>query len=316
MSKSKLISASQLSTAQSREECLASMGPKTKKIHDKIEKILLKESETVVKNRWRIGKHVIELQALAKDNGEPHAVEKVAGAIGIGSQLRHFKRIVEAYPTEEDIDAVCALRDSSNRPIGYSKLFLLCAKEITSDEREQLLLTCQDSDVTVKDLKNQIYDMLGEEGRKDSSGKDYQMSEGGRKPKPGTVVAPRSMSAAGRKLSTMCNKFLEAREGIDDAYDKFFEDGDMEDSVRHIELLEETRSHLELAASVCAELLSRTNAVLLELSAAKEQQLLEDRTLSVPSKPQKAKLQKLEVSDSRRDAISRAKTQSEGATSY
>jgi hypothetical protein len=296
---------------QAREEWIASMGPKTRKIHDKIEKILLQESSSIVKNRWRIGTYVISLQDFAKDQGEPHAVEKVAGALGVGSQLRHFKRIVEAYPTEEDIDAVCALRDSSNRPIGYSKLFLLCAKEITAKERKTLLITCKDSDVTVNGLKSQIYDLLSVSGRKDSSGKDYQMSEGGRKPKLGTVVAPRSMSAAGRKLTTMCAKFLEAKEGIDEAYDKFFEEGDADDSVRHIEMLEETRSHLELTAAVCADLIARTDTALGELADTRARQQAEDRTLEVPSKPQKAKRQKLQVSESRREAISRAKSQSE-----
>ena len=304
---------------QARVDWIASMGPKTRKIHDEIEKILLQESSSIVKNRWRIGKYVSSLQDFAKDQGEPHAVEKVAGALGVGSQLRHFKRIVEAYPTEKDIDAVCALRDSSNRPIGYSKLFLLCAKEITAKERKELLITCKDADVTVNGLKSQIYDLLSASGRKstgsgsgiNSSGKDYRMSEGGRKPKLGTVVAPRSMSAAGRKLTTMCAKFLEAKEGIDEAYDKFFEGGDMADSVRHIEMLEETRSHLELTAVVCADLISRTNTALGELADTREKQQAEDRTLEVPSKPQKAKRQKLEVSESRREAIARAKSQSE-----
>jgi hypothetical protein len=297
--------------AQVRKEFIASMGPKTKKIHDKIEVILLDEAGNIIKNRWLIGRHVISLQELAKDKGEPSAVEKVAGALGAGSQLRHFKRIVEAFPEQDDIDALCDLRDSSNRPIGYSKLFLLCAKDIKPKERQKLLTQCKDSEMTVVKLKAEISELLTQPGRKNASGKEYKMSEGGRKAKPGTVVAPRSMPAAGRKLTTMCTKFLEAKEGIDEAYDKFFEEGDMDDSVRHIEMLEETRSHLLLTQIVCADLISRTELALGELSVAKEKQQADDRTLDVPAKPQKAERQHQDVSDKRQKAISRAKAQAE-----
>ena len=312
MSENKLTIATDGEEAMVREEFIASMGPRTKKIHDKIEKIMLDEARVTVKNRWKIGLHVISLQELAKDKGEPSAVEKVAGALGVSSQLRHFKRIVEAFPTEEDIDAVCDLRDAANRPIGYSKLFLLCAQDIKPRERRKLLTQCKDPEMTVVKLRSEISGLLTQPGRKNASGKEYKMSEGGRKAKPGTTVPPRSLIAAGRKLSTMCFKILEARDGFNEVYDKYFEDQpDLQMGVDRIEIFETLDEQLQDVSKMINELTNCNHEVLSQMREELEKQQEADRTLDVPAKPQKAKRQKLEVSENRQKAISRAKAQAE-----
>jgi hypothetical protein len=125
-------------------------------------------------------------------------------------------------------------------------------------------------------------------------------------------VPPRSIIAAARKLQTMCFKFLDAKDGLDEAYDKHFEDQDRPlESEAHIEIFETLVGQLEDAGLMIRDFSARTAHALAQMQAELELEQAADRTLDVPAKTQKAKLQKLEVSDKRREAISRAKAQAE-----
>jgi hypothetical protein len=299
-----------ISTADERQSLINSMGPKTKAIHDRIEQLMVSEGSLLIKNRWKVGKLAIELVALANIDGELDSLSKVASSLGLGTELYHFKKVAEAYPTESDIDEVCNMRDALGRPLSYSKLILVCASNIAPKERNKLVDVCLTECLTVKDLKARLVELLNTPGRKSllDPSKDYVASSGGRRAKAGAVMSPRSLSAAGRKISTMASKVLEARAGIEEAYDKFFEDPEaVSTSTRHEEIFQQTSEVITELQEALDIIRSKNDAVLVEIQKAKEEEASEDRTLEVPAKMGKLKRQKLDPSE----AIANAKSKAE-----
>ena len=305
--KSSLILAMDHEQAEHLAAAPTSMGPKTLKIYQEIQEILAIEDVALLKNRWVIGGLVLDLQSLASDAGESGSISKVALALGQRSTLTQCKLIRHAYPTEKSMDAICTLRCPAGRPISYCHVSLACQQNLSDKERVSLFKLFTSQGASVRAFKSWIKELLTAPGRKSEEGsdKDYQPSQGGRKPSADATLAPRSLQAASRKATTLLTQAIQARVGIEDAYDKFFEDPEsFADSVQYLEVLELTASRIEETEKMLATLKAKNAAALDELRKIQEAESAADRTPEVPAKRQKIQLAH---NDSLRDAIAKAK---------
>ncbi len=234
--------------ANSRVSALESMNTALRKVHDKAEKLLNKESECVIRSRHQLGKLVAEVFANSENKYGTKAMTILSVALSKNQTILYgSKKFAELYD-DDDAEKLIAVRNTAGQPLCWSHIETLISID-DSTLRDTMLTITLDKSLTPSELSKKITEYYG----------------GARSNSPGrTLTKPKTFLGYLDQINTTVSGFMKKSEQVWLGGDKTIKDSveDLEkidDSL--FEKLQETQDRLSDLVTASAEAMEELNSV-------------------------------------------------------